>query len=231
MSLHLLGIWLTYTMESSLLCSMGNLIPILQEGEINCPRSHHFHTVVEGAPIKIHLPQSLLITSWVRWKCGLGRGNKPWVPPESDLSERKRVSLTEVSLSHKLSSLSGKTVMQFTVILLPLAGNNTGFCLIPAAAGRMRVLLMLESHFANGLWTQESLSGQGCVQACGRSPQSSRCGWPAAAVVCFWLQFHTSWQTICVKSAADSGCEIHRGKGARTHKASQHCQGTYSCVH
>lgn len=128
------------------------------------------------------------------------------------LGEEKRFS----NRSSALPSLNGKTVMQLMVIFFfSLAGNNTVLfvCLIPEASGRMHVLLMLESHFADGLCTLESLSGQGCVQACWRLLQASRCGWASAAVVCFWLQFHTSWQTICVKSTADSGCELHRGRG------------------
>lgn len=59
-----------------------------------------------------------------------------------------------------------------------------------------------------------------------RLVQASEYGWASAAVVCFWLQFHTSWQTVCVKRSADSGCEIRRVKGAgrtKQHKTSPRC--------
>lgn len=65
----------------------------------------------------------------------------------------------------------------------------------------------------------KSLGGQGCV--CLARPvrrllqvsDCGDCGRASAAVACFWLQFHTSWQKLCVKRTDDSGCEIHRGRG------------------
>lgn len=82
------------------------------------------------------------------------------------------------------------------------------FCLIPEGAGRIHALLTLESHSADGLWTLEPVSGQGTVSRTAvRLRQASEYSWASAAVMCFWLQFHTSWQMVCVKISADSGCE------------------------
>lgn len=44
--------------------------------------------------------------------------------------------------------------------------KKTVFCLIPEGAGRIHVLLTLESHSADGLCTLEPVGGQGCVQDC-----------------------------------------------------------------
>lgn len=87
--------------------------------------------------------------------------NEPWIPSESDLSGRKKGTLTEVSLSHgpQLSWEDSNAINGD--FFPPLADNNTAFWFQKQLAE-----LKYYSCWNHSLLMAYALSGQGCVQNC-----------------------------------------------------------------
>lgn len=135
---------------------------------------------------------------------------------KQSLEEAKRASNRSSPESLALPRFCGKTVMQLMVIFMPGWQQH---CFLFDSRSSWQNSCITHVGITLCWWltyskvTQWSGLGLCLARPVGRLLQASESGWAPAAVVRFWLQFHTSWQWVCVKSTADSGCETHREKG------------------